>query len=227
MNNINHIFFDLDHTLWDFETNSDLAFKSIFQKHKLNIDFQKFANYYRPINQKYWKMYREERVSKEDLRYGRLKETFTKIKFEVSNQTINSLAIDYIDHLPLNNYLFDGTLEILDYLMPNYSMHIITNGFNEVQHEKIKKSGLQKYFSKIITSEEVGVKKPNPIIFNQALKIANAQSKESIMIGDNWEADIMGAKNVGLDVIFCNFSNHPVSENIKSVNNLYEIKKYL
>ncbi|WP_111706607.1 YjjG family noncanonical pyrimidine nucleotidase [Lutibacter citreus] len=227
MKHINHIFFDLDHTLWDFETNSDLAFKSIFKKHNVTISFEKFINYYQGVNQRYWKLYREEKVSKEELRYGRLKDTFKIIKVEVDDELIDVLAVDYIDYLPLNNFLFDGTFEILDYLQPNYKMHIITNGFEEVQNRKIINSGLGKYFSNIITSEEVGVKKPNPRVFEYALNKANALSSESIMIGDNWEADIMGAKNVGLDVIFCNFNNQPISENFKSVNNLNEIKKYL
>ena len=224
---INHIFFDLDHTLWDFETNSDIAFKTIFEKHKVKADLDKFLNYYRDINQKYWKLYRDERVSKEDLRYGRLKDTFNKIKFSAGNDLIHDLSVDYIDVLPNSNLLFEGAHEILDHLQPNYQLHIITNGFNEVQYKKMERSDLTKYFSTIITSEDAGVKKPNPIIFQYALDQTNAASKESIMIGDNWEADIMGAKNAGLDVIYCNFNNDSVSESIKSVENLSEIKRYL
>ncbi|UMB55259.1 YjjG family noncanonical pyrimidine nucleotidase [Lutibacter sp. A64] len=224
---INHIFFDLDHTLWDFETNSDIAFDTIFKKHNVKVDLEKFLNYYRGINQKYWKLYRNEQVTKEELRVGRLKDTFQIIKFKATSNLIDNLAEDYIEYLPDNNQLFEGTYELLEYLKPNYQMHIITNGFNEVQTKKIKNSGLDTYFNQVITSESAGVKKPNPHIFNFALSKANATSKESIMIGDNWEADIMGAKNVGLDVIFCNFNKEPVSENIKSVNLLSEIKKYL
>lgn len=225
--NINHIFFDLDHTLWDFETNSDIAFETIFKKHKVNANIQKFLNYYRPINENYWKLYREEKISKSDLRYGRLKDAFDKINFMVDDALIEVLAVDYIEHLPLNNFLFEGAFEILEHLKPNYKLHIITNGFNEVQYKKIKNAGLQNYFDKIITSEEVGVKKPNPIIFEHALKETKAVASESIMIGDNWEADIMGAKNVGFDVIYCNFQGQPVSSNIKSVKSLLEIKQYL
>ncbi len=225
--NTKHIFFDLDHTLWDFETNSDLAFKSIFIKHNVNVDILKFLNYYRNINDKYWKLFRDEKVTKEELRYGRLKDAFTKIKFQVSDQLINDLAVDYIEYLPENNFLFDGAHEILQHLKPNYKMHIITNGFSEVQHKKIENSELLQYFDEIITSEQVGVKKPNPIIFQYALEKVNTTANESIMIGDNWEADIMGAKKVGFDVIYCNFNLKPVSESIKSVTNLLEIKKYL
>lgn len=227
MKNIQHIFFDLDHTLWDFETNSDIAFEVIFNKHHVQVNLEKFLNYYRSINQKYWKLYREEKITKDELRYGRLNDTFKKINHTVSNKLIDSLSIDYIEVLPNNNILFEGTHEILEHLALNYQLHIITNGFNEVQYTKMKNSGLNKYFNKIITSEDAGVKKPNPIIFEYALAQAKASAKESIMIGDNWEADIMGAKNVGFDVIFFNFNKQPVAENIKSVANLLEIKHYL
>lgn len=227
MNNIKHIFFDLDHTLWDFETNSDIAFEAIFKKYQVNANIDKFLNYYRGINENYWKLYREERITKEELRVGRLRDAFKKIKYEADMDLIDNLSVDYIEYLPKNNQLFEGTFEILEHLKPNYNLHIITNGFNEVQFKKIENSGMTHFFDKIITSEEAGVKKPNPIIFEFALKKTNAISTESIMIGDNWEADIMGAKNVGFDVIYCNFNAKPVSENIKSVHKLIEIKQYL
>lgn len=227
MKHIKHIFFDLDHTLWDFETNSNIAFETIFKKHKVKVELQKFLNYYRGINEDYWKLYRDEKISKEELRLGRLKDTFVKLNHKVDIQLIEDLSIGYIDVLPNNNQLFEGTHEILEHLYVNYKLHIITNGFNEVQSKKIKNSGLTKYFDKIITSEDAGVKKPNRVIFEYALDLTNAVSEESVMIGDNWEADIMGAKDAGLDVIFCNFNEQPVSENIKSVTNLVEIKRYL
>lgn len=227
MKNIKHIFFDLDHTLWDFETNSDIAFETVFKKHQVKADLQKFLNYYRGINEQYWKLYREEKITKEELRLGRLKDTFVKIKQTVNLQLLESLSVDYINVLPYNNQLFTGTHEILEHLYVNYKLHIITNGFNEVQYKKMENSGLTKYFDKIITSEDAGVKKPNPIIFEYALAMTKASSLESVMIGDNWEADIMGAKDAGLDVIFCNYNAQPVSENIKSVTNLIDIKRYL
>jgi putative hydrolase of the HAD superfamily len=225
--NIKHIFFDLDHTLWDFETNSDIAFKTIFEKHKVPVSLDKFLNYYRSINQEYWKLYREEKITKSDLRIGRLKDTFSKINIPVTEKLLEELSIDYIEVLPKNNELFDGAIEILDYLSPKYKLHIITNGFNEVQYKKLENSGLSTYFDKIITSEDAGVKKPNPIIFNFALKKAAATSKESIMIGDNYEADVMGAINNGIDAIYFNVNKESVSHTIKSINSLLQIKKYL
>jgi len=225
--NIKHIFFDLDHTLWDFETNSDIAFTTIFKKHNVTIDLQKFLNYYRAINQNYWKLYRDEKITKEELRVGRLRDTFVKIKHKFDFELINNLSIDYIAVLPNNNQLFEGTHEILTHLQLNYKLHIITNGFNEVQYKKIENSGLSKYFDKIITSEDAGVKKPNPIIFKYALQIANALPNESIMIGDNWEADIMGAIQHGMDAIYFNSEKNSVGANIKNVHHLLEIKNYL
>lgn len=225
--NIKHIFFDLDHTLWDFEANSDIAFEAIFKKHQVNVNIEKFLNYYRSINENYWKLYREEKISKEELRYGRLKDAFSIINYKATDDLINLLAVDYIEVLPNNNQLFEGAHEILNHLKPNYNLHIITNGFNEVQTKKLENSGLKGYFDKIITSEDAGVKKPNPIIFKYALEKTKALINESIMIGDNWEADIMGAKNIGFDVIFCNYNSKPVSESIKSVTKLSELKKYL
>ena len=227
MKHIKHIFFDLDHTLWDFEANSDIAFANVFKKHKLEDKLEKFLHYYRDINQNYWKMYREERITKSELRYGRLKDTFDILKYKVDDQLIESMAIHYIDVLADNNILFDGTHEILKHLNEKYQLHIITNGFNEVQYKKIENSGLSSYFDKIITSEDVGVKKPNPRIFQFALEQANAKSRGSIMIGDNWEADVMGAIDHGIDAIYFNYHQKSVAENIKSVHQLLEIKQYL
>lgn len=224
---INHVFFDLDHTLWDFETNSDNAFLEIFERHKMLDSSEKFLTYYRPINHEYWRLYRNEKVTKAQLRYGRLKDTFDKINISVSDKQIDQLAHDYIDALPNYNELFEGAIDLLEYLKPKYELHIITNGFNEVQYRKMKASGLSPYFDKIITSEDAGVKKPNPVIFNYALDNTKADKKRSIMIGDNWEADVMGAINFGLDAIFFNPEAQPVSPQIKSVQNLASIKSLL
>ncbi|GAG91765.1 unnamed protein product [marine sediment metagenome] len=224
---IKHIFFDLDHTLWDFEKNSAKTFEHIFELNEMPIDIQKFLNYYVSINNTYWRLFRNDKVTKEALRYGRLKDTFDKIKFPVSDKMIDKLAEDYIQYLARFNYLFDGAIEILDYLKPNYHMHIITNGFSEVQYRKLINSKIDGYFDKIITSEAVGVKKPNPKIFELALQEARAKIKESVMIGDNWEADIMGAKNFGMEVVYCNFQNQSVDESIQSIKHLLELKKYL
>lgn len=224
---IKHIFFDLDHTLWDFEANSNESFKFIFKQFDIKVDFEKFKNIYYPINEAYWKRYRENNISKEDLRFGRLNDTFLKLNIRVNKDSIVLLSDAYIDNLSNYNSLIEGTLDILEYLKPKYTMHIITNGFQEVQGKKMKNSGLEPYFKSVITSELVGVKKPNPEIFNFALTTCQAKADECMMIGDNYEADVMGALQSGIDAIFCNFNKEPSAENIKSVTQLVQLKQYL
>ena len=225
--NIKHIFFDLDHTLWDFETNSDHTFEFILERNEIQVDFNDFKESYRPINHKYWKLFREDKVSKADLRYGRLKDTFDKIEYQITDDLIDLLAEEYIANLSQYNALFDGAIEILNYLQANYQLHIITNGLEEVQFKKLENSNLLSFFKEIITSEKVGVKKPNPEIFNYALEIAGANAHESIMIGDNLEADILGAKNMGMHTIFCAFNNELAPEDILTVTKLMQIKRFL
>ena len=225
---VTHIFFDLDHTLWDFEKNSALTFQKILPEADVDLAHEQFINTYIPINAKYWKLYREEKVSKAALRYARLKETFHALKYEISDEKINSLAKEYILQLPNFNHLFDGTLELLDYLKEKYTLHIITNGFEEVQTLKMKKSKIFHYFTEVITSESVGVKKPNPKVFLHAMRKAGSSPKESLMIGDNIEADIQGALATGMKAIHCNFENTGIiPNNITSIRHLLQIKQYI
>lgn len=228
MTEIKHVFFDLDHTLWDFEKNSDLTFEKIFLKHKINADLVAFLKVYKPLNIKYWKLYREEKVTKTALRYERLKSTFDAINYTISDELIDVLAIDYIESLPHFNHLFEGTFEILDYLKEKYELHIITNGFEEIQTKKMESSKILHYFSNVVTSDSVGVKKPNPKVFNYALEKANAQNNNSVMIGDSIEADIEGALSVGMNVIHANFEKEK-EKNVKfnSITSLLDIKQYL
>ncbi|MCF6347181.1 MAG: YjjG family noncanonical pyrimidine nucleotidase [Flavobacteriaceae bacterium] len=225
--NIKHIFFDLDHTLWDFEKNSAKTFEFIFDQSKIDVKLTDFLSHYIPINHKYWKLYREEKISKSKLRYGRLKEAFDGLEYTISDDMIHHLSEIYIDNLSNYNTLFEGAIEILNYLLSKYELHIITNGFEEVQLKKLHKSEILHFFDKVITSESVGVKKPNPVIFNHALKVTNAEPKKSMMIGDNLEADILGAQQIGMQTIFFNIHDEPVNNNTISVSNLMEIKQYL
>ena len=228
MQNIQHVFFDLDHTLWDFEKNSDLTFQKIFKMNDLSVDLHSFLEVYRPLNFKFWKLYREEKVTKSELRYGRLKNTFDAIDFPISDTLIYLIADQYIEHLADFNHLFDGAIEILNYLNQKYTLHIITNGFEEIQTKKMINSKIYHYFEKVITSESVGVKKPNPKVFKHALEIANANIDQAIMIGDSIEADINGALGVGMKAIHCNFDTSLVPNNLfMSVSSLLEIKKFI
>ena len=215
---VKDVFFDLDHTLWDFDKNSMLAFKRVFKKFKINIEFDAFLKIYEPINLEYWKKYREDKVSKENLRRGRLIDSFNFFDLIYTTEKIDKIADAYIQELPNDNHLFEGALEILDYLTLKYKLHIITNGFEEVQHKKLKNSGIDHYFSTVTTSEEVGLKKPNPKVFLTALNKANSLPAQSVMIGDSLEADILGANNIGMQTIFYNYRNENISKKIKSID---------
>ena len=224
---ITDVFFDLDHTIWDFDKNSALTFEIIFKKNNVVLDLERFSKIYQPINLKYWKLYRDEKVSKSNLRYGRLKDAFDALNMVVEDHVIDQLSIDYIDYLTIHNHVFDGTIEILEYLKPKYKLHIITNGFREVQQTKLDKSNISHYFDTVTSSEAVGVKKPNPKVFNHALSLANIKKENGIMIGDNYEADILGALNIGLDAICYNYHNVTLENDIKEVKHLLDLKNYL
>lgn len=227
LKNIKHVFFDLDHTLWDFDTNSGYAYAKIFSLHNIEIDLGDFLKIYEPINFQYWKWYREERVTKKQLRYGRLKKSFDKMNMSFSDDVINRLAEDYITFLPDNNLLFDGAIEILDYLNSKYELHIITNGFEEVQTKKLANSKIADYFKTITTSESVGVKKPNPKVFYKAMGDAGTTALHSVMIGDTYEADILGAHGVGMASICFNYHKATLPKEQLFVDYLLDIKNFL
>lgn len=224
---ITDVFFDLDHTLWDFDTNSALTFQKIFKKNNITVHLPEFLTYYEPINLKYWKLYREEKVDKPTLRFNRLNDAFKAVQVNVSAQKINTLATDYIKYLTQYNNLCAGALQVLQYLKPNYNLHIITNGFQEVQSKKLQESGIGHFFNTVTNSESVGVKKPNPIIFKHAIKQAQTKKKLSIMIGDNLEADVMGAKNYGMNAVFYNPNKKITPPNIIQISKLIALKNYL
>jgi len=225
-NHIQHIFFDLDHTLWDFEKNSALAFETVLKKHQIAVDLNDFLQHYIPLNLLYWEKYRKEEVTQAQLRYGRLKDTFNQLSFDIEDAMIDTLSAEYIHYLPQFNHLFEGAIEVLDYLKPNYQLHIITNGFEEVQSKKLKNSNIEHYFTTITNSEMAGVKKPNPLIFEYALNAAKADKSNSIMIGDCIEADVQGALDFGMDAIHFNENKSYIANHIKQINHLIELKKY-
>ncbi|WP_411031120.1 YjjG family noncanonical pyrimidine nucleotidase [Spongiimicrobium sp. 3-5] len=224
---VTDVFFDLDHTLWDFDKNSSLTFQKILLQNNVEVDIEDFLDIYVPLNLRFWKLYREEKISKQDLRYQRLKKTFVALKYTVSDAMIDLLAEQYIANLSTFNHLLPNALETLDYLKPNYNLHIITNGFQEIQEKKMKNAKIHGYFDQIIDSEMAGVKKPNPIIFKLALKRAAVEAQRSMMIGDNIEADILGAMAVGFHSIHFNAHNDPKHDHCKIIHDLSEIKSFL
>ncbi|MDA9240860.1 YjjG family noncanonical pyrimidine nucleotidase [Flavobacteriaceae bacterium] len=228
MKNIKHIFFDLDHTLWNFEKNSALTFKFLLDKYNITIDLQKFLKVYMPINFSLWNLYRDDKITKEYLRHNRLKSTFEKLNIKIDSGLIDKISNDYVKHLPDNNFLLPNAISVLDYLFQKYTLHIITNGFTEVQNTKISNSNLNKYFTCIIDSETVGVKKPHSKIFNYAYNISKAAYKnECLMIGDNYQADVMGALNNGFKAIHLNSNNESYHENSLIISDLISLKEIL
>ena len=220
------IFFDLDHTLWDFEKNSMLTFDKIFNELMLSIDLEKFISHYNPINHYYWKKYRENRISQDELRYNRLADTFDQIKFETSYSQIDQISKAYITHLSSFSHLFEGAIPLLKKLKSSYNLHIISNGFERVQHLKIKNSGLKTFFDFIVTAEKVGFKKPHPQIFIEALNQTKADPKKSLMIGDSLEADILGALAQGMHAIHFNSHQEELHDKCLIVNSLNELSTF-
>ena len=224
---ITDVFFDLDHTLWDFDKNSALTFEKIFKSNNIEILLDDFIAVYEPINLNYWKLYREDKISKTDLRFNRLNDAFLKLDITLDPEIINTLSEDYIKHLSSFNHLFDHTQEILTYLRQQYKLHIITNGFHEVQHKKLAQSNIIHYFETVTNSEIAGVKKPHPDIFYYALEQAKTSKEKSVMIGDNLEADVLGAKEIGMEAIFFNIRNEVVNHPITQIDHLALLKNYL
>ncbi len=224
---VTDVFFDLDHTLWDFEKNSALTFEKILSENSIPVDLPDFLEVYVPANLAFWKLYREEKITKEDLRYQRLKSVFDKLGISVIDEMIYKLSEEYILYLSSYNHLFPNTIEILEYLKPKYRLHIITNGFQEIQGKKLQNSNIDGYFEHVIDSEMAGVKKPNPIIFELALSRANVASKNALMIGDSLEADILGAKDSGFHMLHFNAHNEPFHEFCPIIQDLSEIKSFL
>lgn len=228
LNTITDIFFDLDHTLWDFDKNSILAFDKIFKKQHPTINTTKFIEIYAPINQACWKLYQVDKMTHEELRYERLRQSFDLMRYEISDQDIDSISHDYIEFLPDNNQLFEGAIEVLDYLFPKYNLHIITNGFAEVQQRKMYHSGLEKYFQTITNSEMAGVKKPHRNIFEYALSLADVPKENTIMIGDCIDADVRGAMAFGMQaILFDEKEIHSPEEEIMVIKHLLELKNIL
>ena len=202
-----HIFFDLDRTLWDFDAAAEVAFERIYEKYnlkKLGIpNAHEFHEVYHPLNERLWELYRADKITKDYL--NRTRFVLPLEHYGIHDTDLaDHLSEDYVYWSPRIVRLVPGTMELLEYLKPKYHLHLITNGFQEVQHTKLSGSGLEPYFETLTVSEEVGVKKPNPEIFYYALRKAHATAEESLMIGDEMAVDIDGARAAGIDQLFFN-----------------------
>ena len=229
--NYQHLFFDLDHTLWDFERNSHLALEQLFDELELQAQtgssFSDFIAEYRVQNEKMWKLYREGAIGKNELRSERFHCTLKK--WEINDRELaTEIDRQYLNLAPTLPHLIEGTIELLENLREDYQLHLITNGFIDATHTKITNSGLAPYFRLVMSSEELGVNKPDAAIFIESLKRTGAQRNNSLMIGDSLHSDILGARNCGIDQIYFNpeVEKHDYKVTCE-VNHLAEIAHFL
>ncbi len=224
-----HLFFDLDHTLWDFDANSRQTLEELYHTMDLRekgVDnFDRFHKNYLEHNEKLWDRYRKGFIKSEELRWKRM--WLTLLDFKIGDEPLaRELGVRFLESLPTRRQLFPHTIEILEYLLAkNYQLHLITNGFVETQHSKLRNSGLTHYFTEVITSEGSNSLKPQAAIFEYAFNKAKALKEHSIMIGDDIEADIKGAMNAGLDQVFVNHLHiQPPVEPTYTVYSLKELE---
>jgi putative hydrolase of the HAD superfamily len=202
-----HLFFDLDHTIWDFDKNAEETLHELFITYQLKElglhSADVFIETYTRNNHQLWADYHLGNISKQTLRETRFKKTF--LDLGLSPEVIPlQFEDDYVSLCPTKTNLFPDARETLEYLYQKYPLHLISNGFLESTEMKIGKTDLKKYFVNIIISEVIGVNKPDKAIFEHALNLAGAEKESSVMIGDSIEADIRGALNFGMDAIYFN-----------------------
>lgn len=203
-----HLFFDLDHTLWDFEVNAKATLLDLYQTYSLQekgvTDFDFFFDRYSYHNERLWDRYTKGFIRQEELRWKRL--WLALLDHKMADEPLaRSMSVDFLEILPTKTAVFPYTFEILEYLRgKGYGLHLVTNGFEQVQMRKLERSGLQPYFQTMITSEASNSLKPQREIFEYAFRLTGATPTQSIMIGDNQDADIRGGSNVGMDTVFVN-----------------------
>ncbi|MEO6166310.1 MAG: YjjG family noncanonical pyrimidine nucleotidase, partial [Chitinophagales bacterium] len=230
MKSYKNVFFDLDETLWDFKTNSQETLSDVFEMYRLSergVMEEEFYVRFQLHNNYYWDLFRKGTIAREELRIVRFSKTL--LEFNVIDDVLTkNLSESYLHILPTKTRLYDDALEVLNYLKAKYSLHIITNGFEEVQFRKLHHSGITPYFKYVITSEMAGSQKPNREIFKYAFNVTNASAMDSIFIGDSIEADIHGAKSVGMDHVLFNPEKLSHNETVMhEVSALRELKGLL
>lgn len=225
---IKHIFFDLDRTLWDFERNSENILLQLIETYgleaKCQAEAQQIITTYKEVNKSLWDQYGRNEITKEQLRSSRFTKTLATFNYHFLGFGLQ-LEKEYIERSPYQTHVIPGSYEILEYLQGKYELHILTNGFREIQHIKLKQSDLRKYFANVIISEEVGFQKPDPKIFTHALEKINATVKECLMIGDDHNGDVQGALDAGWYAIHFNPHGEPVGNHpqIRSLDELRDI----
>jgi len=224
------IFFDLDHTLWDFEKNAEETLTELFDSYQFGaMGFASAASFievYNRNNHRLWTWYHHGKITKSELREARFEDTFRELKID-PKLFPKKFEEDYLSMCPQKTHLFPHAHETLQYLGEKYKLHLISNGFGDAAEIKISKCDLKKYFSSIVISETIGIHKPDPRIFYHAVTNAKTKVTQSVMIGDSLDADIRGAQNAGMDAIYFNPKGNEVPEDVPhSVNTLYELTNF-
>jgi putative hydrolase of the HAD superfamily len=227
---IKHIFFDLDHTIWDFDRNAEETLNELYEHHQLKAlgleSAVDFITTYTANNHFLWAEYHLGRITKEVLRAQRFNKTFIELGIHPESVP-HQFEDDYVRISPTKTNLFEGSEKVLAYLKSKYSLHIISNGFKETTLIKMELSGLNPYFETVIISEDVGVNKPDKKVFEYAINKASALKEESIMIGDSIEADIRGAQDFGMKAIFFNPLKKEKPEDVEmEIFHLEELMKH-
>lgn len=214
MKRYKNLFFDLDHTIWDFEANSRLTLEELYEQMNLKEkgihDFNLFHQNYLVHNDRLWDYYRKGTIKVDELRWKRM--FLSLLDFKIADEPLaKEMGVVFLDLLPTRKLLFPYANEILNYLAEKkYRLHLITNGFEKTQHSKLEHSGIAKYFEEVITSEGSNSLKPHKEIFEYAFQKTNALPEESIMIGDSIDVDILGALNAGIDQVHVNHLNNEI-----------------
>jgi YjjG family noncanonical pyrimidine nucleotidase len=227
-----HLFFDLDHTLWDFEANAHECLIEMYDSFDMKglgaEDVAFFCKKFSEANHYYWALLEAKQTTVDVVKKKRFQAAFDKLNIHISEDLSLEMTEVFIKLLPSKTRLIDGTIEVLEYLKPNYQMHILSNGFEDIQIKKMKNSGIDHYFDKLITNEKAKALKPDKAIFDFALNYANASLSSSLMIGDNYIADIKGAMNAQFDTVFYNPAKQDIQEKPTfEIFNLIEIKEFL
>jgi putative hydrolase of the HAD superfamily len=228
-----HLFFDLDHTLWDFEKNSAECLADIYEIFDfkgLNIsNLEAFQQEFSVVNKHHWSLLEKNLITHEDLRRRRFQETLENLGVKDLKKSFGLEINEYfLELLPKKAHLIEGAINVLEYLLPKYELHIISNGWQDIQVNKMKSSEIHHYFGEIITNELAGTRKPDRRIFDYAIDVTKADLAESLMIGDNYEADILGAINANMDTVFYNPDNIAAGQKPTfDIKKLVELKEIL
>ncbi|MBU1373130.1 MAG: YjjG family noncanonical pyrimidine nucleotidase [Bacteroidetes bacterium] len=231
MKSYQHIFFDLDHTLWDFDKNAEETLSELYFNYQLeNLGLNScdiFIETYTKNNHQLWADYHLGKITKEALRETRFKKTFLDLGLDESIIP-SQFEDDYVNICPTKSNLFPHTHETLTYLQQKYKLHLISNGFKESTEYKVKNTNLTPYFQNVIISEVLGINKPDKAIFQYAIDKAKASTQQSLMIGDSIEADVRGALNFGMDAIYFNPNFAEIPEDVSwHINHLEELTRIL